>query len=74
MPNLVHPLAGAEPVDQQGTPLGRPVDLPPGTEFIVTIRKLRRPSASFDELWCEILVADRLYRVPLRLLDIAKAA
>ncbi len=74
MPRLMRDLAGAEPVDKQSANIGPPVTLPAGTEFVVTIRKLRRPSDSFEEIWCEIRVADQLYRVPLRLLEIANAA
>ncbi len=74
MPRLMRDLAGAEPVDKQAAKVGPPVTLPAGTEFAVPIRKLRRPSDSFEEIWCEILVADQLYRIPLRLLEIANAA
>jgi len=74
MPRLIHSLVGAEPVDRHGASMGPPVALPPGTEFAVTIRKLHRPSDSFDEVWCEINVADQLYRVPLRVLETAATA
>ena len=74
MPHLKRELIGAEPVDQHGTSVGPPATLPAGTEFAITVRKLSRPSDSFGEMWSEIRVADRLYRVPLRLLDAAVTA
>jgi hypothetical protein len=74
MPRLTRELVGAEPVDQHGASTGPPVTLPAGTEFAVTVRKLHRPSDSFGEIWSEIRVAERLYRVPLRLLDASNAA
>lgn len=67
MPRLSKELVGAQPVDEHGTSIGPPVTLPAEAEFAVTIRKLRRPD-SFDDLWCEIQIANQLYRVPLRLL------
>ena len=70
MPRLIRELAGAEPVDRQGTPLGPAVTLPAEAEYIITIRKLRRPD-SFEDLWCEIGVGNQLYRVPLKLLETA---
>ena len=73
MPQLTRDLVGAQPVDQHGTSTDPPVTLPAGTEFVITVRKLNRPSDSFGEIWCEIRVADQLYRVPLRLLDTAYA-
>ena len=73
MPRLTRDLSGAQPVDQRGSSMGSPVNLPAGAEFIVTIRKLRRSDDSFDELWSEIRVGDQLYRVPLRLLEIGDA-
>jgi hypothetical protein len=72
MPRLARELAGAEPVDQRGAAIGPPVTLHVKTEFVVTIQKLKRPSDSFDDLWCEIRVGDQLYRVPLKLLEFAK--
>jgi hypothetical protein len=74
MPRLNRPLAGAEPVDQHGASTGPAVTLPAGTDFAITVRKLNRPSDSFGEIWSEIRVSDRLYRVPLRLLDASDAA
>ncbi len=74
MPRLTRELSGAEPVDQHGNSTGPPATLPVGTDYIVTVRKMKRPSDSFDEYWSEIRVADQLYRVPLRLLEIANAA
>ena len=74
MPRLNRQLIGAEPVDPHGTSIGPAATLPAGTEFAITVRKLTRPSDSFGELWSEIRVGDRLYRVPLRLLDAASAA
>lgn len=74
MSRLSRDLTGAEPVDRHGVSMGPPVTLPAGTEFVTTIRKLNRPSDTFGELWCEIRVADQLYRVPLRLLDAVNAA
>jgi hypothetical protein len=74
MPRLIRNLAGAEPVDEHGIAIGPPVTLPAEAEFVVTIRKLKRPSDSFEELWCEIGVGNQLYRVPLRLLETANAA
>ncbi len=74
MPRLLRDLMNAEPVDARGASTGPPVTLNGGTEFTVTIPKLKRPSDSFEVLWCEIRVADQLYRVPLRLFEIARAA
>jgi len=74
MPRFTRELAGAEPVDQHGASTGPPVTLPAGAEFVVTVRKLRRPSDSFGEIWCEIRIGNQLYRVPLRLLETAHAA
>jgi hypothetical protein len=74
MPRLTREMVGAEPVDQHGASTGPPITLPAGTEFAITVRKLNRPSDSFGELWCEIRVADALYRVPLRLLDASDGA
>ena len=71
MPRLTRDLAGAEPVDQRGAALGPPVTLAAGLEYSVTVRKLKRPSDEFGELWCEIQVEDQLYRVPLRLFETA---
>lgn len=68
MPRLNRNLVGAQPVDEHGASVGPPVTLPAEAEFSVTIRKLRRPD-NFDDLWCEIQVANQLYRVPLRLLE-----
>jgi hypothetical protein len=74
MPQLTKELVGAEPVDQHGTSMGPPVTLPAGTEFVVTVRKLRNPSDSFGDLWSEIRIGNQLYRVPLRLLEPNNAA
>ena len=74
MARLIRDLPGAQPVDKHGMASGPPVVLPAGAEFIITVRKLKRVDDSFDPLWCEIRIGDQLYRVPLRLLDIAKAA
>lgn len=74
MPLLMRDLPGAQPVDKRGASLGPAVTLTAGAEFTITIRKLNSPSDSFDEVWCEILVADQLYRVPLRRLDFVNAA
>ncbi|HTP34191.1 MAG TPA: hypothetical protein VMJ75_18565 [Candidatus Acidoferrales bacterium] len=74
MPRLMRDLPGAQPVDARGVGVGPPATLPAGTEFVITIQKLRKADDSFDELWCEIRIADRLYRVPLRLLNFANAA
>jgi hypothetical protein len=74
MPRLIRDLVGVEPVDAHGTATGPAVTLPAQAEFIVTIRKMKRPSDSFEEVWCEILVGAQLYRVPLRLLETANAA
>jgi hypothetical protein len=68
MPRLIRELVGAEPVDEHGITIGPPVTLPPNVEFVITIRKLNRPSDSFGELWSEIRLEGRLYRVPHRLL------
>lgn len=74
MPRLMRDLPAAQPVDSRGGTVGPPVTLLGGAEFIITIRKLKRSDDSFDELWCEIRIADQLYRVPVRLLEIATAA
>lgn len=74
MPLLVRQLAGAEPVDQHGNRIGDPITLPAGTEYAIVVRKLKRPSDNFDVYWSEIRIDDRLYRVPLRLLETANAA
>jgi hypothetical protein len=74
MPRLGRELSGAEPVDQHGNRTGSSVTLPVGTEYTVTVRKLKRPSDNFEEYWSEIRVAGQLYRVPLRLLEIVNAA
>ncbi len=74
MPRLKRDLPAAQPVDSQGNGIGPPVTLSAGSEFIITIRKLKRADDSFDELWCEIRIGHQLYRVPFRLLEIANAA
>jgi hypothetical protein len=74
MPRLKRDLQGAQPVDSRGSAIGPPTTLFAGTEFIITIRKLKRADDSFDELWCEIRIDNQLYRVPLRILEIANAA
>ena len=74
MPRLNRDLVGAEPVDRHGGSTGPAVTLPAGTELLITVRKLNRPSDTFGEIWCEISVGERLYRAPLRLLESAVAA
>jgi len=74
MPRLIRDLAGAQPVDQHGVATGPPVTLHAQAEFVITVRKMTRPSDSFEELWCEIRMDEQLYRVPLRLLGTAIAA
>jgi len=74
MPRLTRDLAGAQPVDTRGNAIGPRVTLLAGTEFVITIPKLKRADDSFDEFWCEFSVGDQLYRVPLRRLEIANAA
>ncbi len=74
MPKLAKDLEGAEPVDEHGQITGPPTRLARGSEFRVTIPKLKRPAEGFDEYWCEIEAAGRLYRVALRSLGGAKAA
>lgn len=60
MPRLIRGLSVAEPVDQFGTSTGPAVTLHGGSEFTVSVPKLKRTSVSFDLFWCEIRVADRL--------------
>ena len=74
MPRLIRDLVGVEPVDAHGTATGPAVTLPAQAEFEITIRKLRRPSDSFEGLWCEIRIGGQLYRVPLRQFETANAA
>lgn len=74
MPRLTRDLSGAQPVDTRGCAMGSPITLAAGVEYTVTVRKLKRADDSFDEVWCEIRADDQLYRVPLRLLEIANAA
>ena len=74
MPRLVRDLNGAEPVDRDGRIIGPPARLARGSEFRVTIPKLKRSEDSFEEYWCEIQVEGQLYRVALRLLEGAQAA
>ena len=74
MPRLAKDLTGAEPVDRDGHILGPPTRLARGSEFRITIPKLKRPEEGFDEYWCEIQVAGQLYRVALKSLEGAKAA
>lgn len=74
MPRLMRDLPGAQPVDKRGASIGPPVTLPAGADFTITIRKLNSPSDSFEDVWCEILMADQLYRVPLRRLEFVNAA
>lgn len=73
MPRLARDLTGVEPVDRSGNITGPPTRLTRGSEFRITIPKLRRPEDSFEEYWCEIQVAGQLYRVALRMLEGAKA-
>lgn len=74
MPRLAGDLTGVEPVDRNGNITGPPTRLARGSEFQITVPKLRRSEDSFEEYWCEIQVAGQLYRVPLRMLEGAKAA
>jgi hypothetical protein len=45
-----------------------------GTEYQLTIAKLRRPSDDIEAIWCELRVGEQLYRAPRRNFDIAAAA
>ena len=74
MPRLARDLTGVEPVNRYGNITGPPTRLLRGSEFQISIAKLKRPEDSFDEYWCEIQVEGQLYRVALRSLDGAKAA
>ncbi len=74
MPRLARDLSGVEPVDRNGNITGPPTRLVRGTEYQITVPKLRRSEDSFEEYWCEIQVAGQLYRVALRMLEAAKAA
>jgi hypothetical protein len=67
-------LPGAQPVDERGASIGHPIVPPAGSEFIITIRKLKRAGDGFDEPWCEIRSGGQLYRGSLRLLDFANGA
>jgi hypothetical protein len=71
MVRLIKDLPGAEPVDKSGTPTGPPATLHAGTEFSITITKLRRPSDDIETFWCELKVGDQLYRVRKRTLETA---
>jgi len=71
MARLIRALNGAEPVDGFGAATGAASTLPAGTEFTVTIAKLRRPSDNIEEFWCELKAGDQLYRVPVKALDAA---
>ncbi len=73
MARLIKDLPGAEPVDSSGTPTGPPATLHAGTEFSITISKLRRPSEEIETLWCELKVGEQLYRVRRRTLETAAA-
>ena len=74
MPRLARNLSGVEPVDRNGNITGPPTRLVRGTEYQITVPKLRRSEDSFEEYWCEIQVVGQLYRVSLRMLEAAKAA
>lgn len=74
MARLTKDLPGAEPVDKAGTRSGPPAILRAGTEYQLTIAKLRRPSDDIEAIWCEFQVGEQLYRVPRRTFDIAVAA
>jgi hypothetical protein len=74
MARLIKDLTGAEPVDRFGRVIGPPERITAGSEFEVTIPKLKGPSDGFDPYWCEIRVEGQLYRVPLRAFELAKAA
>jgi hypothetical protein len=74
MPRLSKDTLGVEPVDPSGASLGPQVTLRAGTEFTVTVPKLKRPDDAFETWWCEIRVDERLYRLPLRLLQSSRAA
>ena len=74
MPRLARDLTGVEPVDRNGSITGPPTRLVCGSEYQITVPKLRRSEDSFEEYWCEIQVAGQLYRVALRTLERAKAA
>ena len=73
MPTLARDLIGVEPVDRNGNITGPPTRLVRGSEYRITIPKLRRPEEAFEEYWCELQVADQLYRVPLKMLQGAQA-
>ncbi len=74
MERLSRDLSGAEPVNKFGVPTGPPATLHAGTEFVITVPKLRRPSDDIETFWCEFQVGDQLYRVPRRNLDLALLA
>jgi hypothetical protein len=74
MARLIKDLTGAEPVDGFGRVIGPPGRILAGSEFEVSIPKLKGPSDGFDTYWCEIRVEGQLYRVPLRAFEMAKAA
>ena len=74
MPHLIKDLPGAEPVNSSGAPAGPPATLLAGTEFRITVAKLRRPSEDMEIYWSEIQVEGQLYRVPRRSLETALAA
>ena len=74
MVRLIRDLPGAEPVNRSGVSTGPPATLHAGTEFSITIGKLRRPSDDIETFWCELRVGEQLYRVPRRMLETAAAA
>ncbi len=74
MPRLTRDLVGAEPVDRFGRFVGPAERIAVGSEFEITIPKLKSPTDSFDKYWCEIRVGGQLYRLPLRILEMASAA
>jgi len=61
----------AEPVDGFGSATGAVATLPAGTEFTVTIAKLRKPSDDTEGFWCELKAGDQLYRVRVKALEAA---
>jgi len=71
MVRLIKDLPGAEPVDRFGAATGSRATLNAGTEFVITIAKLRHPSDDMAVFWCEVKVGEQLYRVPLKSLETA---
>jgi hypothetical protein len=73
MARLIKDLPGAEPVDRSGTSMGPAATLHAGTEFSITISKLRRQSDDLEVFWCELKVGEQLYRVRRRTLEAVAA-